>query len=235
MNIGRLVIVAAALWCAACASALGQVEGAPKLNADERRLVEGSRAAIIEAGLTPKFFDEHFRLERVFAKPADRRVVWRMKVGDYETMVNDAVGAYMDEKGARHDSHSVTGRLPEARDIARTIPRERAEKLLKKCIGEYQDAVVVYEAFGAPLRAALALTAVSLPEPSKDAKPAPPPSTSTTTTPAPTNSDIIKMGGKKPAPPRIGVLNLETGKCTVGVGQSGSPHPEADKYARPRH
>lgn len=234
MHIGRLVIVSAALWCAACASAFAQGGDAAKLNAEERRLIEGSRAAVIDSGLTPEFFDAHFRLEKVFAKLADRRVMWRLKVGEYEATINDSVGSYTDEKGARHDSHSVTGRLPEARDIGRTITRERAEKLMKKCIGPYQDAAVVYEAFGAPPRATLALTAVSVPEPPKDAKgatPAPAP----TPTPAPTNSDFIKQGGKKPLPPRIGTINLETGKCTVGVGQSGSPHPDADKYARPRN
>jgi hypothetical protein len=230
-----MFIVAAALWCAAAVGAAAQ-DGRAELSADERRLVEGSRAAVVAAGLSPEFFDAHFRLERVFARPADRRVVWRLTVGEYETTVNDAVGSYTDEKGARHDTHSVAGRLPEARDIGRTIPRERAEQLMKKCIGAYQDAAVVYEAFGAPPRAALALTAVSLSEPPKDAKrattparPSAPPQTG-----APPESDIIKQGGKKKPPPRIGRIDLETGKCTVGVGQSGSPHPDADRYARPR-
>ncbi len=51
---------------------------------------------------------------------------------------------------------------------------------------------------------------------------------------APTQSDTIRQGGKKPPPLRIGMVDLETGRCVVGVGQVGSPHPSAEKYTRPR-
>ena len=253
----RFVITQIVLWCVAAGVAAGQEragaaapggaaqsEGAAPLGAEEGRLVSGSRAALIAAGLSPAFFDAHFRLEKVFAKPADRRVVWRLRVGEYETTVNDSVGSYTDEKGARRGAHSITGRLSPARDIGPTIPRRRAERLMKACIGEYQSESVVYQPFGSPPRAALVFTAISLPEPQKQAakgSPPPPPAptgaaAAATTAPtlAPPPSDTIRQGGKKPPPLRIGMIDLETGRCVVGVGQVGSPHPSAEKYTRPR-
>lgn len=243
MFIGTFVITRVVVWCVAAGLAAGQEragaaatggaeksEVAAQSSAEEGRLVSGSRAAIIAAGLSPEFFDAHFRLEKVFAKPADRRVVWRLKVGEYETTVNDSVGSYTDEKGARRDAHSITGRLSPASDIGPTIPQRRAERLMKACIGEYQSGSVVYQPFGSPPRAALVFTAMSLPGPRKPAakgSPPPPP-------PAPTPSDTIRQGGKKPPPLRIGMVDLETGRCVVGVGQVGSPHPSAEKYTRPR-
>lgn len=257
MLIRRFIITQVVAWCVAAGVAAGQEragaaatggaeksQGAAQLSAEEGRLVQGSRAAIIAAGLSPEFFDAHFRLEKVFAKPADRRVVWRLKVGEHETTVNDSVGSYTDEKGARHDAHSITGRLSPASDIGPTIPKSRAERLMKACIGEYQSESVVYQSFGSPPRAALVFTAMSLPEPQKPAakgSPPPPPqaaptgaAATTAPTLAPTQSDTIRQGGKKPPPLRIGMIDLETGRCVVGVGQVGSPHPSAEKYVRPR-
>jgi hypothetical protein len=256
MFIRRFVITQIVVWCVAAGVAAGQEragaaatggaeksEVAAQSSAEEGRLVSGSRAAIIAAGLSPEFFDAHFRLEKVFAKPADRRVVWRLKVGEYETTVNDSVGSYTDEKGARRDAHSITGRLSPASDIGPTLPKRHAERLMKACIGEYQSGAVVYQPFGSPPRAALVFTAMSLPGPQKPAakgSPPPPPATPTgggaTTAPtlAPPQSDTIRQGGKKPPPLRIGMIDLETGRCVVGVGQVGSPHPSAEKHARPR-
>ncbi|HEX6622175.1 MAG TPA: hypothetical protein VF064_00580 [Pyrinomonadaceae bacterium] len=254
MFIRRFVITQVVVWCVAAGGAAGQEragaaatggaeqrEVAAQSSAEEGRLVSGSRAAIIAAGLSPEFFDAHFRLEKVFAKPADRRVVWRLKVGEYETTVNDSVGSYTDEKGERHDAHSITGRLSPARDIGPTIPQKRAERLMKACIGEYQSGAVVYQPFGSPPRAALVFTAMSLPEPQKPAAkgsqtPPAPTGAAATTAPtlAPTQADTIRQGGKKPPPLRIGMVDLETGRCVVGVGQVGSPHPSAEKYTRPR-
>jgi len=250
MHVRRFFIIQVFVWCVAAGVAAGQEragaaatggaekrEGAAQLSAEEGRLVSGSRAAIIAAGLSPEFFDAHFRLEKVFAKPADRRVMWRLKVNEYETTVNDSVGSYTDEKGARRDAHSITGRLSPASDIGPTIPKRRAERLMKACIGEYQSEAVVYQPFGSPPRAALVLTALSLPEPQKPAAKGstpPPPGAATPPTLAPTQSDTIRQGGKKPPPLRIGMIDLETGRCVVGVGQVGSPHPSAEKYTRPR-
>ena len=160
--------------------------------------------------------------------------MWRLKVAEYETTVNDSVGSYTDEKGARHDAHSITGRLSPARDIGPTIPKRRAERLMKACIGEYQSGSVVYQPFGSPPRAALVFTAMSSPEPQKPAAKGSTTPPAPTPTLAPTQSDTIRQGGKKPPPLRIGMVDLETGRCVVGVGQVGSPHPSAEKYPRPR-
>ena len=252
MSVKRFIVISAIVSCVAAGAAAGQEraptgateqrEGGAALGAEESRLVGGSRAAIIAAGLSPEFFDAHFRLEKVFAKPADRRVVWRLRVGEYETTVNDSVGSYTDEKGVRRDAHSITGRLSPASDIGPTIPKRRAERLMKACIGEYQSEAVVYQPFGSPPRAALVFTAMSLPEPQKPAakgSTTTPPATptgggATPPTLAPAQSDTIRQGGKKPPPLRIGMIDLETGRCVVGVGQVGSPHPSAEKQTRPR-
>lgn len=244
MPVRRFFVIQLVVWCVAAGVVAGQ-ERAAELSAEESRLVSGSRAAIIAEGLSPEFFDAHFRVAKVFDKPADRRVVWRLTVAEYEATVNDSIGSYTDEKGARHDSHSITGRLPSARDIGRTIPRRHAEQLMRACIGDFQGEAVVYQPLGSPPRASLLFTAMSLPEPPKASKGAAPRKPSTTppqtgananaaTVAPPQSADTIRQGGKKPPPLRIGLINLETGRCVVGVGQVGSPHPAAEKYARPR-
>lgn len=239
MLIARFVIASAVVWCAAASVAVGQsarADGA-RLDAEETRLAEGSRASIIAAGVTPKFFDRHFRLEQVSNLPSDRRVVWRIKVGEHEALVSDPVGSYTDERGRRHDAHSVAALVTPARDIGRTITRRRAERLMRACIGEYRNGATVYQLFGSPPRASLVFTAVSAPEPQQpaattNATGATNPTSAVTR--APSQSDPIRQGGRKRPPPRVGMLNLETGRCIVGVGQSGSPHPDAEKIIRPR-
>lgn len=232
MHDARLFIITAALWCAACAAAHGQNAGAAGLGAAEQRLAEGSRAAIIAAGVTPKFFDAHFRLEQVSNLPADRRVVWRLRVGEHEALVSDPVGSYTDEKGARRDAHSVAGLITPARDLGATITRRRAERLMRACIGPFQNAAVVYQPFGAPPRATLVFTAVEAPAPTTNAGATT--ATTTATTNAATRRTEIRQGGRKRPPPRVGMIDLESGRCVVGVGQSGSPHPDAEEIIRRR-
>lgn len=237
MPVRIFFVVQLLCWCFAATPAAGQERAAP--TAEESRLVSDSRAAVIAAGLSPEFFDAHFRLEQVFDRPADRRVVWRLRVGEHEAVVSDPVGSYTDERGVRRDTHSVSNLLGSARDIRETITRRRAERLMRACIGRYRNGAVVYQPFGSPPRATLVFTAVSLPEPQKTA--APPPQTGAHITQsaqsapaATTQTDVTaRPGKKKPLPPRVGMLDLETGRCIVGVGQSGSPHPDAEKLMRP--
>lgn len=217
MPVRNFFVIQLALWCCAAVAAAGQ--GRAELTAGESRLVSGSRAAIIKAGLTPEFFDTHFRLEQVSDRPADRRVVWRLRVGEHEAVVNDPVGSYADEKGVRRDAHSISNLLGSARDLGKTVTRRRAERLMRECIGEYRGAAVVYQPFGSPPRATLVFTAVSAPAPQPSA--------------ATTQSGASGRGRKKPPPPRVGMLDLGTGRCIVGVAQSGSPHPDAEKLSRP--
>lgn len=220
-----LALVLAALCAASAHGALAGRGAAARQEPDEaeRALVNGSRAAVIAAGLSPRFFDAHFRLEEVSNRPADRRVVWRLKVGEHEALVSDPVGSYTDERGVRRDAHAVSSLITPARDLRATITRRRAERLMRACIGEFRNGAVVYQLFGAPPRAALVFTAVEAVAPRPAAAPAAsPPQTE------------IRQGGRKRPPPRIGMLDLETGRCLVGVGQSGSPHPDADEIIRRR-
>src|SRR4051794_7995297 len=125
------------LICAATLLAAGAQTAPPKgLTDSEQALVAGSREAIIKTGITPAFFEEHFRLARVLDRPGDRRVVWRLSVGGYEATVNDSVGYYT-EGPRRVDTHSVAATLSQTSDITRTITRRRAELLMRRCIGRF--------------------------------------------------------------------------------------------------
>lgn len=198
------------------------------LSEEEEGLVRGSKAAVLAAGMSEPFFERHFRLVRVTSAPGDRRVVWRFAFGDYETVVNDTVGFYTDERGRRVYTHSIANTVGEARDIKRTISRRRAEQLMRRCIGEYEGGSVAYQAFGVKGRATLLFTAVSAPpveSSKKKTKPAEPPS------PQPAQQvkedgnpqDYVKPGGKKKPFRKVGSIDLETGRCTKGVAQYGAP------------
>ncbi len=220
---------------AGAAFAQSGVALAPELTAAEQQLVNGSRAAIIAAGISPKYFDAHFSLARVINTTGDRRVVWRFKVNEYEATVNDAVGSYTDEKGRRVNVHSVGGLLTTAHDITKTIPRTRAERAMRACIGEHGAGAVVYQASGSPPRASLVFTAVSVPKPEKPVEhPAPTPQATPLAGEGARQSDTIRQGGKRKPPLFIGSVDLETGRCVKGVAQVGSPQPGAEKYDQPR-
>jgi hypothetical protein len=137
---------------------------APKeLNAAEKALVEGSREAILRSGITESYFDQHFRVARVYNSSGDRRVVWKFSVNGYEAMINDAVGFYTDG-GRRIDTHSVATTLPTTSDITRTITRRQAERIMRRCIGSFTNPQVEYRAHGADSMAALVFTAQTIVE-----------------------------------------------------------------------
>jgi hypothetical protein len=224
-------------------------EGALKLTPEGERLLRDSKAAILATGFSERFFDAHFKPYKVFNSPADRRVVWRFQINGHEALINDAVGFYTDEKGRRVDTHTVADTLGSTRDIRRTISRRRAERVMKACIGEYEGAgAIIYQRFGNEPRAALLFTAVSTPPP---AEPASPNATPAQTTPAPAPSTEAQQVGAQEganAPPdsvakrkggikkpflSIGSVNLETGRCTKGVAQVGSPQPTPPEKTRP--
>lgn len=203
-----------------------RAEQALKLTPEEERLVESSRAAIIETGFSAGYFDAHFEPFRVFNTPGDRRVMWRFRVNEYEVLINDPIGFYTDARGQRVDTHSVAATLGKTRDIRRTISLRRAERVMKTCIGEHGSASILFQRFGAEGRAALVFTAVSLlplAAPANASQPAP------AITPDPTTSrrrDGLRPGGKKKPFLVIGTVDLETGRCTKGVAQVGSPQPQ---------
>jgi hypothetical protein len=135
---------------------------APKeLTVAEKVIVQGSRQAILKSGITEPYFDNHFRVERVFNNPGDRRVVWRFSVNGYEATVSDTLGFYT-EGGKRVDTHSVASTLPSTSDITRTITRRQAERIMRRCIGKFTNPHIEYRAHGADGRAALLFTAQNI-------------------------------------------------------------------------
>ena len=225
--------------------------GTPSLNDSERALAAASREAIIKTGLSAAFFDRHFRVARVVDRPGDRRVVWRLSVGGYETSVNDAVGFYT-EGARRVDTHSVSATLNTTSDITRTITRRRAETLMRRCIGRFVNPQVEYRANGAAGRAALLFTAHSLvparreeheregrgrearerrerdererEERERRAR---------AQSGAPPAADVVEEEdeGGEGFVVVLGAVDLVTGECSVGYGQAG---PVPPKPARPR-
>lgn len=203
-------------------------------NDSERALVKASREAIIGTGLSAAFFDEHFRVARVVDRPGDRRVVWRLSVGGYETSVSDSVGFYT-EGGRRVDTHSVAATLPRTSDITRTITRRRAEAAMRRCIGPFSDAQVEYRAHGDEGRAALLLTASrTIPPPpegraararrereEREARAR----AQAGTTPAERDPARGKSVAPKPVV-LLGAVDLVTGECSVGYGRAGATAPE---------
>ena len=110
----------------------------------QQELVRESKLAIVSAGLSGIYFAKHFRLLRVEDKFGDRRVVWRLKINEYETEVIDSIGYYT--AGGKHiNIHSVISLLSPAREIIKTIPRPRAEKLMRACIGNFAGGSVIYQ------------------------------------------------------------------------------------------
>ncbi|HWS87295.1 MAG TPA: hypothetical protein VN282_10040 [Pyrinomonadaceae bacterium] len=227
------VCVLAALAAVAALSAGAGAQTAPprELTATERALVEGSREAIIKTGVSPTFFDKHFRVQSVVDRPGDRRVVWRLSVGGYEASVKDSVGFYT-EGARRVDTHSVAATLGETGDITRTITRRRAESLMRRCIGRFTGPQVEYRAHGAGGRAALLLTAHSLVPRRREAR---------------ARSELEERGRRERARAGgsqttdeigeedeggggpvvvLGAVDLVTGECTVGYGQAGPRPPE---------
>jgi hypothetical protein len=224
---------------------------APELSASERALAAASREAIIKTGLSAAFFDEHFRVARVIDRPGDRRVVWRLSVGGYETSVSDSVGFYT-EGARRVDAHSVGATLSATSDITRTITRRRAEALMRRCIGRFVDPQVEYRAHGAEGRAALLFTAHSLVprrreefEREREGREARErreraergreererrERAQAGGAPAADAVEEDDEGGEGPVVV-LGAVDLVTGACSVGYGQAG---PVPPKVARPR-
>jgi len=134
------------------------MNGELKLTREEEQLVRGSRAAIVATGLSESYFDEHFRLLQVVNTPGGRQVVWKFSLGEYETSLHDIIGFYT-AGGLRTDTHSITGTLGATYEIRETIPMPRAAKLMRKCIGRYAGAAVVYQRLSDDGQTGLYLTA----------------------------------------------------------------------------
>ncbi|MBV9959564.1 MAG: hypothetical protein JO360_14155 [Acidobacteria bacterium] len=201
----------------------------------ESALVESSRAAIIKTGISPKYFAEHFRLERVIDAPGDRRVIWKFSVGEYVATLNDAVGFYTDEKGRRINTHAIGNTLSASHDIKNTIPRKRAEQLMRVCIGPYTPGGIIYQAFGTELKASLLFMASSIPaartEREKEAREKSERKRERERKERarsnPSQADMMEEEDEGEDAPLIytGIIDLETGACTKGIAQADHPKP----------
>src|ERR1043165_2912356 len=124
-------------------SFLASLQSTTKTTVSEQALVDGSRTVIIETGLSPKYFDAHFTLVTVVDKPSDRRVVWRFAINGYETRLTDSIGSYA-EGTTRIYTHSVASVLGHTSEIKRTISYARALRIMKMCIGNFENPGVEY-------------------------------------------------------------------------------------------
>jgi hypothetical protein len=218
------------LLSAAVAASFGGAAAQSRLSGAEERLVRDSKAAIIAQGISEPYFDEHFKVLKVVDAPGDRRVVWRFEVNGHAALVNDTAGYYTDARGRIVDTHSIAGALPAAHDITRTISRRRAERLMRACIGRFEGGAVVYRAAGAPERAALVFTASSAPRragrPEREREEREREAGSKKGK-NPPGADVIEEGDDEGGPPvYIGAVDLETGRCTKGLGIADHPAPE---------
>jgi hypothetical protein len=162
-------------------------------------LVSSSKKAIIETGISEPYFNEHFRLMKVVDEAGDRRVEWKYSINEYETTLVDDVGYFTSPAGERVDVHAIKNELFSAYDIKQTIPRSKAEGILKSCIGKHSDVLVVYRALKAPGKAGLYMTARSIPEIEREEEEG--------------EREIEGLTFN------VGFVDLESGKCTIQRGQ----------------
>lgn len=183
----------------------------------EKELVKGSRESIIEMGVSESYFKSHFRLVKVFDRPGDERVVWKLSVGAYEATVNDAIGFYTDTNGKRVYSHSIKSILGKIRDINKTISKARSAALMRACVGRYTAASVVLMRLTPSETSSLFLTAHSQSRSLlRDERRERPSAASEKSN----NQQIDQPeseGTDKHPQARIGYVNLETGRCTKGL------------------
>jgi len=90
-----------------------------QLTASEQTLVDGSKHAILETGISEPYFKTHFKLLNVIDKPSDRRVVWQFSINQYRAVLNDAIGYYTD--GAKRvNTHSIAKSLGQSKESCKS-------------------------------------------------------------------------------------------------------------------
>jgi hypothetical protein len=180
-------------------------------------LEQSSRKAIIETGFSERYFDQHFRLAETFDKPGDLRVVWRFSVDGYAVTVTDALGYYT-ENQKRIYVHSVKSTLGETRDISKTIPKRKAQALMRTCLGRHAGEAAVLMRFSPAEKASLYLTAHSIIGSNRNrAERSRETGSDERATRQSRQVDELERQGIRPRRPiRLGYINLETGKCSRG-------------------
>jgi hypothetical protein len=212
------LLVTSLIW-----NAFGQSTPANKLTSSEQALVDGSKKAILNTGLSEKYFNDHFKLLSVVDKPSDRRVVWQFSVDQHKAIITDSIGYYK-EGTARVDTHSAGKILGQTSQITRTITRARALRIMKSCIGNFDNPVVEYGPVDG--RAELLLIAnvrnrlvESKSEREKEREREREEREKQKATTA--GTDVIgSEEGEKEPPMIFGFVNLRTGKCTKGAAMT---------------
>lgn len=202
-----------------------------QLSPSQKGLMEGSKKALLKTGMSEPYFNKHFQLIEVLDKPGDRRVIWKFLINGYEATINDSIGYYT-EGGKRIDIHSVENVLSSTTDIKRTIPRTKAFRIMRSCLGKFTDATVEYRAGGSG-RAELLLVASSAPKSirrqqevrvGEQSRKEESSRKKETQAGSGTETDVIEEEDEKDRyPVYIGSVNLETGKCTKGRARAGPP------------
>jgi len=187
-----------------------------QLTASELILVDGSKGVILLTGISEPYFNKHFKLLKVIDKPSDRRVVWQFSVNGYQTVLNDAIGYSTDLFARRVYTHSIA--LGETTEIQRTISRARALRLMRSCIGDFENPAVEYGPVNGRAELLLVANARNRVE-SKSARERQREERAKQKATA-AGTDVIESeedeGGIKPL--LLGAINLQTGKCTKGAG-----------------
>jgi len=184
------------------------------LTASEKILVDGSRQAILETGISESYFTTHFKLLNVVDKPSDRRVVWQFSVNQYQAVLNDAIGYYSD--GAKRvNTHSIAKSLGQTTEIKRTIPRATALRLMKSCIGNFENPGVEYGPVNGRAELLLVAHTRSRVESKREREEREKQKTVVAGT------DVVESEEEegKIKPLVLGAINLQTGKCTKGAGR----------------
>lgn len=186
-----------------------------RLQADLRSdLVKTSRKAIIDTGFSAAYFDQHFKLLDVIDKPGDLRVIWQFSADGYRLRITDAVGFAVAAGGKKTYLHSVGNNLGATRNIGKTISKQRAQALMRTCIGKFASDSVVLMKLDKDRTASLYLMAYSARGKSREDR----------------DQDRNERDKSRPAdaqdrpplesgqdrPLKIGYINLETGKCSQG-------------------
>lgn len=192
-----------------------------KLTPSEEALVQGSKAAILVTGISEEYFQSHFKLLKVVDKPADRRVTWQFSINEHNVFINDSIGYYT-EGTKRIDTHSVAKALGHTTEIKRTLSRTRALKILKSCIGNFENPTVLY----GPVNGQAQLVMVGYQRTRVESKSEREKEREREREKrekqkaAAAGTDLIESEeeeGKSP-PLILGAVNLQTGKCTKGAG-----------------
>ena len=202
------------------ASLLAFAQNNQQLNASEAALVEGSKQAILATGISDAYFKAHFKLLNVVDKPSDRRVMWQFSVNEHQTVVTDAIGYYT-EGAKRVDTHSVAKALGQTSEIQRTLTRARALRIMKSCIGAFENPSVTYGPIDGRAELLLVASARTKGEKTKSEREREREERDKRRATA-AGTDVIESEEeeRETHPILLGAVNLTTGKCTKGAALS---------------